>query len=150
MSTKSKVDSLWRQFRESINKAYAVADKERSEGTALRDYAENISWSDSLSALVGRESANERQHRKGFGGRSPIGFSVDTASKLIIMDNAAQGAELAIESKPMPSAALFLVCRQTAIESEVIGYLAARFISTKWREQVGQLDYADLMKGENQ
>src|ERR1700676_3858466 len=84
MSTKQIVDNLWNEMREAINRAYAIADKNRdADGTCLRDYAENISWSDSLAALLGRESANERQHRSNR--PSVPGFSVDTASKLILM-----------------------------------------------------------------
>jgi hypothetical protein len=145
MNTKAQVNQLWRQFREAINLAYAAASQENDEnGMALRDYAENISWSDSLARLLGRESASERQHRSGR--PSVPGFSIETASKLIIMEQAANGAKLAIESKPLPSATLFLVCRQTAIESQVIGYLAARFISSDWLAAVQSLDYADLMQ----
>jgi hypothetical protein len=93
MSTKTKVDALWEQFRTAINKAYAEADKSHDEyGTCLRDYAENISWSDDLAGLLGRETANERQHRNNR--PSVPGFSTETAAKVLIMSAANRGSKM--------------------------------------------------------
>lgn len=141
MSTKTKVDNLWQEFRQAINSAYKEASKANEEdGICLRDYAENISWSDDLAGLVGRESAEERRHRNGR--PSVPRFSVDTAAKLMVMENARKGAEMA----DMPKATAFLVLRKTAVESEVIGFLARKYMTGDWRESVRKMDYAELMK----
>ncbi len=141
MNTKQKVDVLWREMRSAINNAYALADKERNEdGACLRDYAENISWSDDLAALLGRECANERQHRSNR--PSVPGFSSETASKLILMGQVQHGAQ----SKEMPRATAFLVFRKTAVEAQVIGYLIRKQLSQQWLETVKSLDYANLMQ----
>lgn len=142
MSTKTAINLLWIELRQYINRAYAVADKERNDdGICLRDYAENISWSDSLAALLGRETANERQHRSNR--PSVPGFSNETAAKLILMENIRTGAEMAA----MPSAAAFLVLRKTAVEGQVIGYLIREYLPQEWRETVASLDYVKLMQG---
>ena len=138
MNTKQKIDGLWDEFREAINKAYAVAEKVRDEdGCCLRDYAENISWSDSTARLLGRETANERQHRSNR--PSVPGFSNESAAKLILMWQASR-------VKTMPCATAFLMSRQTAIEAQVIGFLAKNQLTDAWRDAVEALDYADLMK----
>jgi hypothetical protein len=142
MNTKQRIDTLWEDFRFAINAAYAESVKTRDEELAcLRDYAENISWSDNLARLLGREAAEERRHRSG---RPAIkDFSIDSAAKLMIMHFAEQGAGMA----ELPKATGFLVYRQTAIESEVIGFLARVCLAQEWRESVKSLDYAELMKG---
>jgi hypothetical protein len=149
MNTKQKVDKLWDEMRTAINQTYgtgqtyAITDQTKDDVTCLRDYAENISWNDSLSGLLGRESAEERRHRSD---RPSIsGFSVETASKLILMGQVQHGAEL----KEMPRATAFLVFRKTAIEAQVIGYLIRGQLPKEWRETVSSLDYAELMKGGN-
>ena len=147
MNTKQKVDKLWEQMRDSINAAYAAGDADKThagwdEKTCLRDYAENISWSDSTARLLGRESANERQHRTGR--PSVSGFSVETAAKLILMRNVADGSRLSA----MPPATNFLILRQTAVEAEIIGYLIREFVSDEWRQAVDSLDYTKLMTSE--
>jgi hypothetical protein len=135
--------TLWNELRESINKAYAApaerGSQDEHERACLRDYAENISWSDALSALAGRETANERQHRSNR--PSVPGFSCSTAAKLILMTNVAQGAK----AEAMPSATAFLVLRQTAVEAQVIGWLIRKHLDAKWIEAVENLDYAKLM-----
>ena len=141
MSTKQRIDHLWNQFQGAINLAYARADKTRNEeGACLRGYAENISWSDSTARLLGRETANERQHRTNR--PSVPGFSNETAAKLILMQQAATGAL----AKELPPATAFLVIRQSAIEAQVIGFLIRDFVLPQWREELTQLDYAKLMK----
>ena len=141
MSTKTKVNDLWEQFRASINAAYAESSKANEEdGICLRDYAENISWSDDLAGLLGRESAEERRHRANR--PSVPSFSVDTAAKLLVMENARKGSEM----DEMPKATAFLVLRKTAVESEVIGWVARKHLSAEWRAAVASLDYAELMK----
>ena len=127
--------------KDSGNKAYDTAVKTRDEdGECLRDYAENITWSDSLSALLGRETAEERRHRSG---RTSIaGFSNETAAKLILMRQAQHAAEFV----EIPRATAFLVFRKTAVEAQVIGFLARNFLSQDWIAEVKSLDYAKLME----
>jgi hypothetical protein len=142
MTTKIQVCTFWQQFREAVNATYDEANKNHDQdGICLRDYAENISWSDNLASLLGREAANERQHRRNR--PSPSGFSVDTAAKLILLDNAVKGAGMS----EMPKATAFLVLRRTAVEAETIGFLARKHLSAEWRQAVSSLDYAQLMKG---
>src|SRR5580704_5583088 len=107
MKSKQQINSLWKQFREAINSAYAEADKSRDDnGICLRDYAENISWSDNLATLLDRETANERQHRSN---RPSIpGFSAETAAKLILLNQASTGAS----REQLPQSTAFLVFRQ--------------------------------------
>ena len=143
MSTKTKVDQLWRELRDAINKAYDEHGRKAQfddDFGCLRDYAEDISWSDDLAGLLGRESANERQHRSNR--PVPRGFSVETAAKLILLNNFAKGAELS----EMPKATAFLVLRKTAVEAEVIGFIIKDYLSADWRAAVNAMDYAELMK----
>ncbi len=141
MNTKQRIDNLWRQFRESINAAYTDANKRRDEdGICLKDYAENISWSDDVGKLLASESANERQHRSN---RPPVpGFSVETAAKLILMSQVAEGSRLS----EIPRSTTFLVFRKTAAEARVIGYLIRNFLPADWYSAVTALDYAKLMQ----
>ncbi len=138
MQTTQTVNRLWNEMREAINKAY---DAKPNDDTtyALRDYAENISMSDALAGLLDTETANERRHRNGH--PSIKGFSSETAAKLLIMHNVADGSLL----DAMPPAITFLVWRKTAAEARVLGFLAAGFIRAYWYEDVKKLDYAKLM-----
>ena len=151
MNTKQTVDKLWQQFRAAINGAYAEAEEQNktysitqqtkaNNASCLRDYAENISWSDNTARLLGRETANERQHRRNR--PSVPGFSVETAAKLVLLGNVAEGSTL----KTMPEGTDFLIFRQTAAEARLIGYLIRNFLSDEFREEVKSLDYSDLMK----
>jgi hypothetical protein len=144
MNNTQHIDALWQQFRRAINKTYAAVQEHpypiNDDAQCLRDYAENISWSDDLAALLGRETANERQHRRN---RPAIkGFSSETAAKCILMNNALKGAQM----PALPSATAFLVLRQTAVEAEVIGFLVKYHLHDAWREAVNMLDYSELMK----
>ena len=143
MNHKTSIDQLWREFRTAINQAYAEANETRNEdGVCLRDYAENISWSDSLQRLLERETDNERQHRVN---RPSIpGFSSITAAKLILLGQASRGAH-----DDMPRATAFLVCRQSAIEAQVLGYLCKAYLSPDWHSKVESHDYSQLMQGGN-
>jgi hypothetical protein len=145
MNTKQQITSLWKQFREAINSAYAEVDKKRDEnGICLRDYAENISWSDNLATLLDRETANERQHRSN---RPSIpGFSAETAAKLILLNQASNGAG----QEQLPQSTAFLVFRQTAVEAQVIGFLAKNYLSPEWHQAVNALNYAKLMQPEQE
>lgn len=134
MNNKQKIENLWNEFRKVINQSYTDYPT-----SALKDYTENQSMVDGLARLLGKEAANERQHRKW--GRSPRDFSVDSAAKLILMHSAVFGAEK-IE---MPKATIFLELRQTAAEAMVIGWLVRHGLSAKWRQQVQEIDYAKLM-----
>jgi hypothetical protein len=139
MNTHSKIDSLWIEFRMAINRTYKAAISGTPEA-CLRDYAEDISWHDDLAKLLGRETANERDHRRN--SPAPKGFSMGDASKLILMNMAALGSRLDVA----PSATIFLEARQTAAEAEVIGWLCRRDLSDKWRAELETMDYAKLMR----
>jgi hypothetical protein len=138
-------NTLWRELRKSINRAYADCSKEsltqrlRDDLTCLRDYAENISWSDALEQLLERETLAEKQHR---GTRSVVGFSAGTAARLILMQNVVKGANMTKE----PRATEFLVLRQTAVEAEVIGWIMGAWLDPNWIKAVESYDYAKLMK----
>lgn len=146
MSTKRTVDALWQEFRQVINAAYkngqthSISTEVKDDFTCLHDYVEDMTWHDDLAALVGREAANEQQHRKNDPPRP--GFSIDTAAKLMIMENARKGAEMA----ELTRATAFLVFRQTAVEAEVIGWIIRDYLDPVWREKVAGLDYAKLMQ----
>lgn len=144
MNTKQFVDANWNEMRRAINKTYAESnnptDPKRNDKACLRDYAENISWSDNLSALLGREIANERQHRKNR--PSVPGFSNETAAKVILLNNIHDASKL----DTMPNATEFLVFRQTAAEARVIGYLIRHNLHDSWHESVKMTDYSKYMK----
>jgi hypothetical protein len=143
MKTKQTIAELWIEFRDAIDKAYRQADTSKghdSPALNLRDYANNVSWSDSLRALLDREIESEKQHRRG---HVPAikNFSIDTAAKLLLMQYALRGAQMT----EMPSAVDLLVHRKTAVEAEVIGFLIKKHLSREWEERLGTLDYAALM-----
>ncbi len=141
MNTHTQINQLWERLREAIDQTYAAGQNStRSEAACLRDYAQKISWSDDLAKLLGRETANERQHRSNR--PAPRGFSVGDAARLILMDNVVAGAKL----DKMPEATLFLTCRQTAAEAIVIGYLIRNYLPASWQVDVVGLDYVQLMK----
>lgn len=139
MTNTQVIANLWQELREAINQTYKES-KPGDDSQCLRDYAENISWSDNLAALLGRETANERQHRRNR--HMVIGFSAGTAAKLILMNNVVKGAQMTA----MPSATAFLVLRQTACEAEVIGYLCREYLPIDWIRAVDTFDYAKLMQ----
>jgi hypothetical protein len=145
MTTQQKINGLWQELRTAINRAYEASQINHSnrfldDAQCLRDYAENISWNDDLSALLARETANERQHRTNR--PSVHGFSAITAAKLILMENVSKGAQMA----ELPKATAFLVLRHTAVEAEVIGFLISSQLSPEWHKAVKSFDYAALMK----
>lgn len=146
MTNTQIINNLWQEFREAINQTYRSNDATCRTGgfnddiNCLRDYAEDVSWTDDLAALLGRETANERQHRSNR--PQVIGFSAGTAAKLILMTNACKGAELT----ELPRATAFLVLRQTAVEAEVIGWLCRERLVEPWRRAVKSFDYAKLMQ----
>ena len=136
MNTKQTIDSLWQELRNAINHAYKTEQDGKYTKAALHDYAEDIGWTDAMSALLGRETANERRHRSNR--PSVAGFSNESAAKLILMHNALEGAD----KDSLPPATDFLICRQTAIEAQVVGFLARVFLPLEWRQAVKALDYA--------
>lgn len=138
-TTKQKVNTLWEEFRKAINATYHDGQATVEDCSCLRDYVEELSWHDDLAKLLGRETANERQHRRGE--QTPSDFSVDTASKLILMNCASKGAK----RDAMPKASEFLVFRQTAVEAEVIGWLVRDHLDAVWHEELAKMDYAKLM-----
>lgn len=137
-----QINQLWEEFRSTIDAVDKLADSAdgHAEVNALHDYTQDRDWQ--LASLLGRETANERQHRKG--SEAPKAFGVGAAARLQIMTNAAYGASL----PKMPSAHLFLTMRQTAIEAEVIGYLLRGHLSQEWRNAVDSIDYSKLMQVE--
>lgn len=137
------INQLWEQFQAAIDAAYDDAKPSRTGdghavANALADYTtERNPWR--MANLLGRETANERQHRRG--SEAPKSFSVGDAAKLLIMTNAADGAEAGI----MPPAHWFLTMRPTMVESQVIGFLTRSRLSAKWINEVQALDYSKLM-----
>ncbi len=148
MKAHETISELWNQFRLSIDAADADGKKLNSadghaECNALHDYTSDRNWR--LFNLLGRESANERQHRGvPYYGRGAQ-LSVRDAAMLNLMAQASLGAWRGV----MPSAHLFLTMRPTAIEAEVIGYLCRKHLSHEWREALGVLDYSKLMQDTN-
>jgi hypothetical protein len=143
MNHNKYISGLWDELREAINTTYAQSQEvnvNQDERNCLCDYAENISWHDALAGLLGREAANERQHRRNR--PSPRGFGVGAAAKLILMENVVEGAK----AEQMPKATCFLVFRQTAMEARTIGWLIRANLSNAWMEAVKTQDYAELMQ----
>lgn len=141
MNTTQTINRLWEVMQDRISQAYKNAASGNSEeGMCLRDYAENQSMHDALSALLGRETANERKHRSYR--PSPRGFSAQTAAKLILMTNVDSGSMM----EAMPTATRFITLRQTAAEAELIGYLSRHTLSYEWGKSVKSLDYTKLMQ----
>lgn len=130
--------TLWSEMRQAINNAYASAG-DNQDLQCLRDYAEDISWSDDLQKLLDHETANEREHRRN---RPSIpGFGCSTAARLIIMRNVSDGSKM----EALPKATAFLVLRKTAVEAEVIGFLIREYLAPEWHKAVNSYDYAKLM-----
>lgn len=101
-----------------------------------------LAWHDDLAALLGREAANERQHRKGKPDSVTLpNVSIDTATKLILLGNVESGTRL----PEMPSALGMLQIRHTALEAEVIGFIVREFLSDGWKQRAGRLDYFKVM-----
>lgn len=139
MNTKQQIDKLWKEARTAIDAAYNAKPQDDST-YALRDYVQNQSMTDALANLLDVETANERRHRNG---RPTIkGFSAETAAKLILLGNLADGSL----AETVPPAIAFLVWRKSAAEARVVGFLAHGFFPAYWYESVKKLDYAELMK----
>jgi hypothetical protein len=132
------ITDLWSELRNSIDQTYQASSEE--DASALRDYARNQSWSDSLDKLLTEETTNERQHRSL---RSVRGFSPSDAAKLIICGNVLCGSELTA----MPSALTFITFRHSAAEANLLGYLIRANVTPEWKQAVGSLDYAECMEG---
>ena len=142
MTTTHQIRNLWMAFQNAIDLADAAGRKlNNADGhaqcNALHDYTSQRNWR--MRGLIGRETANERQHRKTTS--SPSGFSAGDAAKLQIM----QWASFAAELNVMPSAHYFLTMRPTAVEAEVIGFLCRSELRQSWRDELATLDYATLM-----
>jgi len=141
MTTHRQITDLWADFQDVIANVDALATSADGHApeNALHDYStRSTPWR--LANLVGRETANERQHR---GVTTVPGFSVGDAAKLHIMSNALYGATF----PEMPPAHLFLTMRATAAEAMVIGYLVRAELTPEWMQRVEKLDYSELMKG---
>lgn len=149
MSKQQEIKKLWDEFEDSILACYNQAQSEAKERTeyvydprdCLRDYARDVSWADKLAALLGTETAHERRHRSNRPHPTAAWFTVGIAAKLLIMENARSGAELAA----MPEATIFILYRDSAAEATLVGWLARVSLSQKWRDAVKALDYAKLI-----
>jgi len=142
MNAHRQISNLWMAFQNAID----LADNEgrklnnadgHAQCNALHDYTKDRNWR--MANLLRRETANERQHRRG--GNNPVSFSVSDAAKLQIMQWAAFAADLNV----MPSAHLFLTMRPTAVEAEVVGFLCRAWLNKSWRDELATLDYTELM-----
>ena len=139
-NTKQKIDRLWEAMRDALDKAYSVANKGRDEqGTALRDYARDIAWYDGMRDLLSRETANERQHRRG---NTVRGFSAESGAKLILLGQVANGAS----KDGLPDATNFLHFRITAMQAQVIGYLIRKQLPISFHAGLAELDYPKIMQ----
>lgn len=138
MKSHDHINAMWQGLREIINETYQN-NESREERLALRDYAENISWSDDLEKLLREETANEKQHR---GTRSVRGFSSQDAAKLVLCGNVLSGSRL----KQIPSALTFITYRKSAAEANLIGWIVKEFITPEWLALVESKDYGQLMK----
>lgn len=149
MQAKREINVLWEQFQDAISEAYAASNEAYKAGNyhdprqCLKDYAKDIGWTDALARLLGKETAHERRHRSGrpYEAR-PSDFPLVSAAKLLLMENAKNGANLS----EMPPATIFITYRDSAAEAWLVGWLARGFLSKQWRERVAALDYAKLMK----
>lgn len=140
MTTTKQVNTLWDALRDAIDQTYKSAAAGTIQANTLRDYARDISWSDDLEALLAAETANEREHRRN---RPAVkDFSSETAAKLLLMHNIADGSKLT----ECPPATDFLRYRKTAVEAQVLGWLIRERVTDEWREQVEAMDYAKLMQ----
>lgn len=143
MNTHKQITNLWMAFQNAIDLADAEGKKlnnanGHAQCNALHDYTSERGWR--LANLVGRESANERQHRTTT--NNPASFTVGDAAKLQIMQWAAFSADLNV----LPSAHLFLTMRPTAVEAEVVGFLCRTCLNQSWRDELATLDYSELMR----
>lgn len=144
MNTHTKIEKLWDQFNQALDAANRDGMSKHSANghaveNALRDYAQTETpWR--MASLLGRETANERQHRGH--SPSPKGFSVGDAAKLHLMSAVSSGS---VRDKE-PAAHAFLTMRQTAVEAIVIGYLCRKHITQTWRDELETLDYVKLMQ----
>lgn len=144
-NTHDHISQIWTGLRDAIDAAYAASQKKEfnadglSEVNCLRDYAQNISWNDSLEKLLRSEVQNEKQHR---GTRPVRGFSSQDAAKLIICNNVLRGSEL----QTIPSALTFITFRSSAAEANLIGYLIREQVTADWKASVQSLDYSECMK----
>lgn len=135
---KADVDRLWREFVDAMTRAYKSAGHDAPQ-TALRDYARDISWTDGLGRLEKEEQANERQHRGTR--REMYRLSVPHATRVILLHQAARGAVMT----EAPPATDFLVFRRTAVEAQLLGWLARAELSAEWIATCDALDYAALV-----
>ena len=134
-NTKKRIDTLWETMRDALDKAYSVANAGRDEqGTALRDYGRDVHWHDAMDALLREETANEKQHRRG--------FSAESGAKLILLGQVATGAK----AKSLPDATGFLHFRITSMQAQVIGFLIRAQLPVDWFTDLAKLDYPKLMQ----
>ena len=143
MTIHHQITNLWRAFQNSIDIADAEGRKlnnahGHAQCNALHDYTSQKNWR--MSLLLGRETANERRHRRTT--ESSTVFSTGDAARLQIM----QWASFAADLNVMPSAHYFLTMNPEVVEAEVIGFLCRAQLMQSWRDELATLDYATLMQ----
>jgi hypothetical protein len=118
--------------------------RDTDDARTLRDYVRNQAMWDKFDALLDREAAHERRHRRGApdGFRYPI--SVRQSAAIIVLSQMAAGAD----RDAMPPASLFTSCRDTAAEAIVIGYCAREALKAdpELVPMLHALDYAAAVR----
>jgi hypothetical protein len=132
---KTAVNRLWEQLEDALTRGYKTNAEVREH---LRDYVPDVGWNDKLAALVGREAAAEREHRKFVGGEFNENVPVGVSARLMVVQKIGEGAQLA----SMPLATDFLNMRHSAVEARVVGYLLREVLSEEWVAEAVALDYA--------
>lgn len=139
MKLKRDINKLWQQLEDTIELVCKATDDDNTR--ALYDYRPNSGHGD-LQKLVLAETVNEKRHRRG----APAGFtapiSCETAAKLLLMQNMADGAF----KTEIPSAITFLIFRQSAAEATLLGFLLRHGLTGEWCKAVREFDYADIMR----
>lgn len=141
MNYKKQVDKLWEGLEAALIEGYKTNPEVKEH---LRDYVPDITWTDALSALVGREAAAERKHR-GWGpewAKYHRPFPVALAAKLMVVHQIGQGAGL----KSLPPATDFLRFRPSAVEAQIVGYCLRNVLTPEWIAEAQALDYAQAVK----
>lgn len=127
---KATIDNLYRRVREAIDAAYLTGERHPNGGrvtvpydderAALRDYVHNQSMRDKFAALVDRETAHERQHRRLAPDAWRFKFGAKHGATICILNNIGDGAKLT----QAPAAVSFITIRDTAAEAMLVGWMA--------------------------
>jgi len=136
-----QINRLWERMQAAIDAAYDHGKTD--EAAALRDYASNVSMNGAIEKLLADETANERQHRRGWPHANDSVIGPMVAARLLLVTKFAEGSEL----KAMPPATDWLIYRRTAVEAELLGWLSRHAVLDDFRAECKTLDYAKLMNG---